>query len=170
MRPINKRILSVLLAFLLVMPMLIGVAPQAAAAEADNFMVDGTSYATLEEAAVAVSDGGTITMQQNVSTVTTASLTADKSYTIDLGGYTLSNSGNVYSLVSIWSGVVTVTNGTMINSYGYGIDAYYGSGLVLRDGLEVRAEGISQDLARAIYVEGAELTIINGTYMDLRMR
>ena len=83
-------------------------------AAADAFQVEGgATYATLEEAAAAVPDGGTITMLNDVE-ITNGSIALNypKSYTIDFGGYTLKQTRNA-SLLYITAGIVRLKNGTL---------------------------------------------------------
>jgi len=82
-----------------------------------NFHVAGAGYVTLEEAAAAVTDGDTITMQNDVALATGATLNRNKAYTLDLGGNTLSNNAeNIPNLLTVAAGTVTIQNGFIKNT------------------------------------------------------
>ena len=75
-----------------------------------GFKIGDMIYNTLEEAAADVKDGETIEMLRNVGLLETAKLRADKTYTIDFGGYTLSGNGDI---IMVYNGNVTFQNGAM---------------------------------------------------------
>ncbi|GHT65660.1 hypothetical protein FACS189452_00160 [Bacteroidia bacterium] len=126
----------------------------AAGVPGENFSVsnNATLYATLAEAAAAVADGGTITMLQNV-TVTNddyVTLNVAKTYTIDLGGYTLESSGQYALAVS--NGTVTVKNGAVTSTV-----FVFGGKLIVES-------GAYSGLLSAINCAGGKVMIISGSF------
>ncbi|GHT23086.1 hypothetical protein FACS189430_05840 [Bacteroidia bacterium] len=130
------------------------VAVVAAGVPGENFSVsnNATKYATLAEAAAAVADGGTITMLQNVtaSDNSEVELTVAKSYTIDLGGYTLESSEQYALAVS--TGTVTVKNGTVASTV-----FVFGGKLIVES-------GAYSGLLSAITCTGGKVMIISGSF------
>ena len=126
-----------------------------------QFTTGGNNYATLEAAAAAVADGGTIMMTQDVTLNSSVELSHNKTYTIDLGGYTLSSAdwGVLYLQTA---GTVTIQNGSIINTnpMGIGINVYgstYDGVTAILDDLTVRAEFSAVD-------NYGTLSILSGNY------
>jgi hypothetical protein len=86
----------------------------------------------------------------------------DKVITIDLGGYTLDhNNGNTQVIKNY--GDLTLINGTVTSSLGYGmIDSYSTGKLRVGQGLRAIATGTRQ----AIYNEGGEVWITDNAYLS----
>lgn len=80
-----------------------------------------TSYTTLADAISSVQDGETITLKKDVTTEATT--TIDKNITLDLGGYTLSSTGNDSTVTIDSEKNVTIKNGTITDSTGSGDEA-----------------------------------------------
>ncbi|GAB6011807.1 beta strand repeat-containing protein [Viscerimonas tarda] len=108
-------------------------------------------FGTLVAAAIAVADGGTITMLDDVtvSNMMDVSLSVDKTYTIDFGGKTLGSSG--YSL-QINNGAVTLKNGN-VASY-----------ISVEGGNLTVESGIYSGYNNAIWCNGGTVTIISGDF------
>ena len=72
-------------------------------------------YTTLQDAVNAAQDGNTITLLQNVVLTGSEAITIDKSLTLDLGGYTVSDSTDFSgtAMIIISNGDVTITNGKL---------------------------------------------------------
>ncbi len=90
---------------------------------AGEFQVEGGStYNTLLAAEEAAPNGGTITLLNNVAVSSTAYLYSGKIITLNMNGYTLSNSDSLQYLFMIYGGTrVTITGeGSFINNGGYG--------------------------------------------------
>ncbi|GHT22760.1 hypothetical protein FACS189430_05010 [Bacteroidia bacterium] len=84
------------------------------------FLVGSDDYATLQAATEAVSSGGTVAMQGNVTADYSTEINKGqviKTLTIDLGGYTYFDNNTVTSS-AISSGTVTVKNGSFIGYVG----------------------------------------------------
>ncbi|GHT23089.1 hypothetical protein FACS189430_05850 [Bacteroidia bacterium] len=119
-----------------------------------NFSVSNSAiiYNALVEAAQEVEEGGTITMLKDVTIYDYAdvTLTADKIYTIDLGGFTLGS--NDENGLIMESGTVTVTNGSITKD-------------ILVDGGRLIIEnGTYSGYDDAIYCTGGRVTIISGSF------
>ena len=87
------------------------------------FIADGEYYASITFAVAAVPNGGTITMLRNLTMGSTTGFSQSKTYTINLGGYTISGAGSL----SINAGTVTVENGTIDVSGNYGLRVQSGT-------------------------------------------
>lgn len=72
-------------------------------------------YTTLQDAVNAAQDGNTITLLQNVVLTGSEAITIDKSLTLDLGSYTVSDSTDFSgtAMIIISNGDVTITNGKL---------------------------------------------------------
>jgi len=122
---------------------------------AANFSTGGNNYATLEDATAAVADGGVITMLQDVTTAN-ATLSEDKTYTLDLNGYTLTDNTTYWAL-HITAGTVTVKNGAIANTFDDGI--YLSGGAAILDNLTINA------VSYALYVEDGNVSVLSGEYV-----
>ena len=85
---------------------------------AENFRVGSSIYDALEDAVAAVPDGGTITMLRDVALNEAVYLDANKAYTLDMGGYTITNAGYQSHLLRIISGSVFIQNGYAVCTTG----------------------------------------------------
>lgn len=109
----KKKFLAVLLTLL----MLLGALAVTTAADGGNVAeVNGTQYATLQEAVNAASTGETVTLLADTS----EDVTIDKSITLNLGGNTLTNTGAGKATLTVASGAVaTVKNGSVVGGKSY---------------------------------------------------
>ena len=87
------------------------------------YLVDSSAYATLAEALAAVANGGTVTLQSNVTLTDTVTLTniGKENITLDLGGYAIRTQSTGTSLISVNDATVksiTVKNGNVYLSGG----------------------------------------------------
>ncbi len=94
------------------------LAATTALAASDDWKIGGTAYGTLQDAVNDVQDGQTIVMQRDVvvtpeNNSSGIRLNANKTYTLDFGGYTLSNSGFTTYLLFFQTGTVTLQNGSV---------------------------------------------------------
>ncbi len=126
---------------------------------------NGNVYGSLADAILGVAAGGTITMLNDVALE--SSLTTDKNFTLDLGGYTLSNGADLDWLLHIDSGNVTIQNGEIHNDYWNAIEID-GGDVTLSD-LKVTADGLEDisvsgvDVGAVIVISGT-CEIISGEY------
>jgi hypothetical protein len=137
---------------------------RAAPAPSANFQAGGDGYDTLEEAVAAVATGGIITMLQDVTLENTVALNKSKTYTLDLGGYTLT--GNVNGCLAVSSWTVRIQNGAIISTFS---DAYgNGSGLIVSGGTvtldDLTINCTVATYASAISMNGGRLSILSGSY------
>lgn len=87
-----------------------------ALAAGDVAKVGGTTYATLAEAVADAADGDTVTLLGN----TTEDVTVTGNITLDLGGYTLTNTGAGKATLTIAAGATaTVKNGSIVGGASY---------------------------------------------------
>ncbi len=93
-----------------------------------------TPYATLQEAVDAVQEGETITLTAPVIEDITAS--NDVSYTLDLGGFTVTGTGKG-TVITVKSGSVTIDNGTIT---GGRVIEGNGGGVYVKSGASVTLE------------------------------
>ncbi|MDR1746034.1 MAG: autotransporter-associated beta strand repeat-containing protein, partial [Tannerella sp.] len=124
-----------------------------------NFQVsNGNFFDSLADAAANVPEGGTITMLKDVSvSISYITLAAEATYTLDLGGHTLSNAGELM----ITAGTVTIKNGMVNNTKS--------NGLALRVGpyADVTIEsGTYTSGICAIYCMGM-VTIVSGQFSSV---
>ena len=108
-----------------------GIATMAETRTEYPFETGGTGYATLADAVKAVSEGGTITLKQNLDDAPGVSVPSGKNFTLDFGGntYTLKNPGagstgtetNGFQLLR--DSTITFRNGTIRISEENGIGA-----------------------------------------------
>ena len=85
-------------------------------AAGDVAKVGGTTYATLAEAVADAADGDTVTLLGN----TTEDVTVTGNITLDLGGYTLTNTGAGKATLTIAAGATaTVKNGSIVGGASY---------------------------------------------------
>ena len=120
-----------------------------------QFSTGGDNYETLPEAVAAVVDGGTITMLQDHVMPEYVPLSADKTFTIDLGGHTFSS---IYGTqLRITAGTVTIQNGSISGTGDYGIYALYPANTIL-DGLTVSGA------FNAVANNGGTMSILSGNY------
>ncbi|MCL2831038.1 MAG: hypothetical protein FWD77_09955 [Betaproteobacteria bacterium] len=125
-----------------------------------NFETNGMRYNTLEEAVAAVPNNGTIIMLNDVEISDYVVLNRDISYALDLGGHILSTTGQPDAALVLWSGTVTIKNGTI--SADTTISALYVDGAsVTLDGLTVT--NTYSDAFAVVFYDGT-LSILSGTY------
>ncbi len=105
------------------------------------FESGGVFFQSLQDALGAVADGGTIAMLKNVSLDAMFELEVPKSYTLDLGGFCLSNSAdvNLDAILYVSKGTVVIKNGQIANTTGAGM--YCDGGNVTLNAVSVRASG-----------------------------
>ena len=70
-----------------------------------SFEVDGSYYASFNDALNAVSDGGTITMNSDINLSNTLKISVSKEVNINMNGYSIS-SDSVYGTITIQSGII----------------------------------------------------------------
>ena len=78
--------------------------------------IGGTKYTTLEEAITAATSGETITLLKNITKNTEIVIPTGKSFTLDLGGFTYTTSGNNgfnFDNTNTANSTMTVKNGTI---------------------------------------------------------
>jgi hypothetical protein len=113
----------------------------------------------LEEAVSAVPENGTVVMTQDVTLSSTVNLSINKAYTLDLGGYSLTNAEVLPYLLRIYSGTVSIYNGSAVNTTGTAaIIVYSGGTLHILDG-----EYLGYD--DAIYATGGDVVITSGHFV-----
>jgi hypothetical protein len=99
-----------------------------------DFRVGSNYYDTLEKAVAAVPDKGTVVMEQDVALSETSLDAGNKSYTLDLGGHSLTNDGDVFLLLEFVSGFVSIKNGRVVNTTGITIIVFEDVTLNVLDG------------------------------------
>lgn len=130
---------------------------------AERFQVGSKGYHDFKDALSAVPEEGTITLLTDIvmTTGTYLLLNTNKTYTFDLDGHALTSSGdNVFKILQVQAGTVTIRNGSITNSDLNGIDVF-GGNVILED-LTVRAE--NEEVATAVYVEYGTASILSGDY------
>jgi hypothetical protein len=116
----------------------------------ENFAISNsnTKYEMLDDAAADVEPFGTITMLQNVTIEGSIPLTENKPYTIDFGVFTYTSS-DIYAL-GIYSGALTLTNGSVIQS-----DTDHGAAVYVSNGVTVHIlSGYYEGTDNAVYSSG----------------
>ena len=168
----GKKALSILLTAAMVLTLLPMAAFPAYATTAEPFQVGSQTYRMLDEAVAAVPDGGTITMLDDVFTedwslydYTTLPivLNSNKSYTLDLGGFTLSSArGGVDELLSVNTmggpaGTVTIKNGAV---------QFFESENSIRisDNANVILDGLADTSRVVVTTSSSTLSILSGEY------
>jgi hypothetical protein len=124
----------------------------------DSFQVGSDRYDTLEEAVAAAQDGGMITMLRDVALNGAVYINTNKTYTVDLGGYKLTNEGDMPYLLRITTGKLTIQNGCAVNTSGTAINVPTGGTLYILDGEYV---GYND----AIYAPGGIVVITSGHFV-----
>ena len=105
-----------LLSVVLTLCVLLAAFSLTALAAGDVAKVGGTTYATLAEAVADAADGDTVTLLGN----TTEDVTVTGNITLDLGGYTLTNTGAGKATLTIAAGATaTVKNGSIVGGASY---------------------------------------------------
>ncbi|MBE7074677.1 MAG: hypothetical protein E7376_01695 [Clostridiales bacterium] len=160
----KKKILGIVLAFCLMIPCMFMVAGCG-----DTAIYAGTDL-TLAEALTQVETGGTIKLDADI--VLDAELRIAKKVTIDLNGYTISNTVDIWndaagenetdswSLISVRAnGDLTIKNGTLAAKENdcYALDVRYGGKLTIESGEYVGN-------VSAVYVVEGELNILGGKF------
>ena len=122
--------------------------------------IGDTTYTSLQAAIDAVQDGQTIVLTDNVSECVMAK---EHTFTIDLGGKTLTNGSNNDTLKVTDTANVTLKNGTMSASWSNNVVYLYSSdaAVTVQDGVSVTTGDSSW---AAIYVDEGNLTINGGTF------
>lgn len=133
-----KRLLSVALTLTMFTGMFAAL-PMATFAVEDNFQIGDDFYETLEDAVATVPNDGTILMLKNM-TVSGDDIEigiAEKSYTLNLGGYTLLEKDR--TSIMVLKGTVTIRNGSITADFVDGVGIWVEGGNVTLDGLSVSA-------------------------------
>ena len=126
-----------------------------ALAAGDVAKVGGTTYATLAEAVADAADGDTVTLLGN----TTEDVTVTGNITLDLGGYTLTNTGAGKATLTIAAGATaTVKNGSIVG--GKGNYTIQNNGTATFEGLTATAGNTGSSMID----NWGTLTITSGTY------
>ncbi len=123
--------------------------------------IGDTTYTSLQDAINAVQDGQTIVLTDDVSECVTAK---EHTFTIDLGGKTLTNGDNSDTLSVAGTANVTLKNGAMSASWTNDVVYLYSSdaAVTVQDGVSVTTGDSSW--AAPIYVSEGNLTINGGTF------
>lgn len=145
--------------------------------------VDGTGYATLDEALTAASSSAdkTVTLLETVYLDSQLDLSTD-SITIDLGGYTITSSDDFSSgdensshLFNVMAEDITVMNGTLkITDQNKHVVNAYGASLTLRDVVLDASEG-GEGFHAPLIINGStvtlggEVTFNGGSYYSINM-
>lgn len=126
-----------------------------ALAAGDVAKVGGITYATLAEAVADAADGDTVTLLGN----TTEDVTVTGNITLDLGGYTLTNTGAGKATLTIAAGATaTVKNGSIVGGASY--YTIQNNGTATFDGLTATAGNTGSSMLDNY----GTLTITSGTY------
>lgn len=123
-----------------------------------------TYYTDLAEA-IANSDGGTVTMLNNVTVP--ASIGTSSDFTLDLNGKTITGGSNVASIFLIYGNVVVCDNSNDKMGLVIGTSSSSGNGnFNLQDGKLTIKSGTfnSSNLTAAVYANTGELIIESGTF------
>lgn len=151
----KKKILAVLLTLL----MLLGALAVTTAADGGNVAeVNGTQYATLQEAVDAASTGETVTLLADTS----EDVTIDKSITLNLGGNTLTNKSAGKATISVTGGTVMVKNGTV-----QGGTSYYNIEVKKDSNADLTLEGVTAtagNTGSSMIDNWGTMTITSGAY------
>ena len=123
--------------------------------------IGDTTYTSLQDAINAVQDGQTIVLIDDVSECVTAK---EHTFTIDLGGKTLTNGGNNDTLSVTGTANITLKNGAMSASWNNCAVYLYSSNaaVTVQDGVSMTISDGSW--AAAINVDEGNLTINGGTF------
>ena len=151
----KKKILAVLLTLL----MLLGALAMTTAADGGNVAeVNGTQYATLQEAVDAANPGETVTLLADTS----EDVVINKSITLDLGGNTLTNKSAGKATISVTGGTVTVKNGAV-----QGGTKYYNIEVKKDSNADLTLEGVTATAGNtdsSMIDNWGTMTITSGTY------
>lgn len=151
----KKKFLAVLLTLL----MLLGALAVTTAADGGNVAeVNGTQYATLQEAVNAASTGETVTLLADTS----EDVTIDKSITLNLGGNTLTNTSAGKATISVTGGTVAVKNGAV-----QGGTSYYNIEVTKDSNADLTLEGVTATAGNngsSMIDNWGTMTITSGTY------
>ena len=120
---------------------------------------NGAEYSSLQGCISAAGESDTITLLSDIVTQNVI-VDSNKSITLDLNGFTISDDNVATMPVINNQGTLTVINGTMTTSMRAGVIDNTGK-LYIGSDARIIATGIRQ----AIYNEGGELTISNGAYL-----
>ncbi len=144
-----------LLSVVLTLCVLLAAFSLTALAAGDVAKVGGTTYATLAEAVADAADGDTVTLLGN----TTEDVTVTGNITLDLGGYTLTNTGAGKATLTIAAGATaTVKNGSIVG--GKGNYTIQNNGTATFEGLTATAGNTGSSMID----NWGTLTITSGTY------
>ncbi|MCL2830565.1 MAG: hypothetical protein FWD77_07510 [Betaproteobacteria bacterium] len=159
MKRIFSKCLTMAAFFLLALAPVFTATAQAAS---DDFMIGATPYATLQDAVDAVTAGQTILMRRNVSLSDVVYFDNNiNAYTLDLGGNTLSTTGQPDTALNLGLGTVTIKNGSI--SADTATSAIYVSGAsVTLDGLTVT--NVYPSSMSVVNLYTGTLSILSGTY------
>ncbi len=151
----KKKFLAVLLTLL----MLLGALAVTTAADGGNVAeVNGTQYATLQEAVDAASTGETVTLLADTS----EDVVINKSITLDLGGKTLTNKSAGKATISVTGGTVTVKNGAV-----QGGTSYYNIEVTKGSNADLTLEGVTAtagNIGSSMIDNWGTMTINSGVY------
>ena len=126
---------------------------------------ENVAYYTDLAEAIANSDGGTVTMLNNVTVP--ASIGTSSDFTLDLNGKTITGGSNVASIFLIYGNVVVCDNSNDKMGLVIGTSSSSGNGnFNLQDGKLTIKSGTfnSSDLTAAVYANTGELIIESGTF------
>ncbi len=138
--------------------------PMAALAAEPAAKIGATEYSTLSKAIDNVADGQTIVLQKNIADEAIVISRSGQTFTINLNGYTVSESKDNCSAIKVIAGNVTIKNGTVLNTgsivsdYAGGVSAWSGAKVVL-SGLNVTG---TNDCA--VFAWGTTVDILSGAY------
>ena len=166
----KKRFLSGLLVFAILLSMLSMMGLSTALAvegTGNNFQAGEAFFDKLEDAISAVPNNGTILMLQDVAVDYDVDLNINKTYTFDLGGNTFRGMGNGLGTLCIWSGNISITNGTINADFNNGIAVQiFGGTTTLSDLTVTASKGAS---SYPIEVLSGTLNILSGNYYGVQM-
>ena len=163
-----KKLLALMLSLLLIISTCSAVVFAEGIAVAN---VDGAEYTDLQAAFDAVTDDGKITLLNDVTIADEVILPADKSYTLDLNGKTITSTEDSANddgaVVLVVLGNATIKNGNIVASNGVGGILFSGGSSVIEN-VKVTVTGVNADyewFASAIQTaNGAILTVNSGSY------
>ncbi len=169
-----KHITSKLLSLLLTLAMLLSMVPAAYAVDEESGASGGITNETELEAAIdAVETGATVTLSGNVTLDDLITIPADKTFTLDLGGYSITQTKDEVNAINLSAGDnVTITgSGTITGNYN---GVYVPSGATLTvNGATITStyngvynEGsttINGGTVKAVYIGSGSVTVDGGT-------
>jgi len=133
--------------------------------------IGGNKYGTIDEAVTAWNaNGGTLVLQEDISSTSTLNLTGSAERTLDLNGHSLTNTNG--TAVSVSGGSLTVNNSGSGGSItgggtGAGIEVSGSAGLTVSSGTVTSQSGygITSSTSGALQITGSSSVGGNGVYL-----